>query len=120
MVFFGREIVVRSRVWSDGLCALVGLALCATACLPKGDPPSGRQVIADRTTVLAGILPASSDGIVRLLVVRLHPDHVAGDLYAVSVGAAGAPQSERLLLENVTWGYGCNLGFNCFVTDARG
>jgi len=91
----------------------------AAGCLPRGEPPAGRQVISDRSTSLAGILPAASDGVVRLLVVRVHDDRVLGDLYVVAVGNDGTPPTETLLAQNLGWGYGCNFGM-CFIADPKG
>ena len=79
----------------------------------------GRQVIAGRDDRPAGVIPALPDGMLRLLVMRLHPDRVKGDLYAVSVGDGAAPATERLLVENLTWSCGGYLNV-CFITDRRG
>jgi hypothetical protein len=101
------------------LLALASAGLSATACLPAGDPPVGRQVLAGRDDLPAGLLPAMPDGIVRLLVLRLDRVRLASDLYLVSIGDGGAPPAERLLAENLGWSNGCNPE-TCFTTDRRG
>jgi hypothetical protein len=109
---------VRFRGWWTGLLALAGTGLSATACLPAGDPPMGRQVIVGRDDLPAGLLPASPDGIVRLLVLRLDRERFSSDLYLVSVDGA-APPTERLLAENLGWSNGC-FDNRCFPADRRG
>ena len=110
------------RSWPFGWRALACLGLCAAACLPRGDPPTGRQVVADRTSVLTGIVPPAPDGILRLLMTRTSPDGSAADLYVVSVPDTGAP-SERLLVANLSSGQVCLSASSprpCYPSDARG
>jgi hypothetical protein len=99
----------------------------STGCLPTGDPPAGRQVLADRTSQLIAALPVASppDATLRLLVTRPVEDPQSpfkyGNLYLVSVPDAGGAPSEQLLLERFA-AYGfpyCEIGF-CLPTDARG
>jgi hypothetical protein len=103
-------------------CAAVG---ATTACLPRGDPPAGRQVIADRSAYLTGIVPPTSDGVLRLLVARISADGARNDLYVVSVPDTGPP-SERLLVADLPSGVPCSprasgfLAVPCYPTDARG
>jgi hypothetical protein len=100
--------------------ALVWLAAGATACLPRGDAPAGRQVGTGRVRSLAGALPARSpdDGVLRLLVSQPgDPSYATVDLYLLEVPDTGAT-TEKLLVEN--WGGGfCGAGF-CVDTDSRG
>ena len=109
---------MRLRSWWTGLLALAWTGLPAAGCLPAGDPPMGRQVIAGRDDLPAGLLPAMPDGIVRLLVLRLDRERLSSDLYLVSVDGAGPP-TESLLAENLGWGTGCQDN-RCFPTDRRG
>jgi len=109
---------VKSRAFSKALLALAWTIVSATGCLPAGDPPAGRRVIAGRDDLPAGLLPASADGIVRLLVLRLRRERMTSDLYLVSVDGAGPP-TERLLQENLSWGNACAVN-RCFTTDRRG
>jgi hypothetical protein len=82
-------------------------------------PPPGRQLIADKTALLADVLPASPDGTLRALLARVRP----GETYSVDMSLLtappGAPPSERPLAEQVGWGVGCTVS-PCFPTDARG
>jgi hypothetical protein len=49
---------------------LAGLAASAAACVPRGDPPAGRQLVADRTSRLGGFVRSNGDGITRVLITR--------------------------------------------------
>ncbi len=109
---------MRLRGWWNGLLALAWTGVFATGCLPDGEPPMGRQVVAGRDDLPAGLLPAMPDGIVRLLVLRLDRERMASDLYLVSVDGAGPP-TERLLQENLGWSNGC-FDNGCFTRDRRG
>jgi hypothetical protein len=77
--------------------AIAALAAATPACLPRGEPPAGRQVIAGREAQLAAIVPPNDDGVLRILVFRPGAGADTKDLYAVSVDATGGPPSERLL-----------------------
>jgi hypothetical protein len=109
---------VRLRLRSIGLLALGWTGASATGCMPEGEPPLGRQVSAGRDELPAGLIPASPDGIVRLLVLRLDRERMDSDLYLVSVDGA-APPTESLLAENLGWSNGCAVN-SCFPTDRRG
>lgn len=112
-------------MWSWTLPAVACLGVCATACLPRGGPPVGRQVISDRSSFLTGVVPPTSDGILRLLVTRASADGTGNDLYVVSVPDNGPP-SERLLVDHLPSGAPCPprdsgwIAGPCYTTDARG
>src|SRR5450631_2001370 len=74
------------------------LAAAMAACLPRGAPPGGRQVVADRQATLEAIVPPNGDGVLRILILK--PGTAAGsqDLYLVSVDAGDGPPSEQLLV----------------------
>jgi hypothetical protein len=82
-------------------------------------------VIADRASYLTGIVPPTSDGILRLLVARISPDGARNDLYVVSVPDTGPP-SERLLIADLPSGVPCSprisgfLAAPCYPTDGTG
>jgi hypothetical protein len=90
-----------------GLGALV--AATTAGCLPRGAPPGGRQVVADRKATLEAIVPPNGDGVLRILVLK--PGAVADsqDLYLLSVDDADQPPSEQLVLSGVNSqdGFGC-------------
>jgi hypothetical protein len=117
--------------------ALVWLAAGAAACVPRGDPPAGAQLVADRTTTLAGIAPPNGDGVTRVLVTRPaagqplpDPNNAQSglpsvDLFVVSADAAGAGPPERLLAASIVPSPGavggCTPGLAvCFPSDGRG
>ncbi len=77
---------------------IAALTAAMAACLPRGAPPEGRQVVADRQATLEAIVPPNGDGVLRILILK--PGTAAGtqDLYLVSVGAGGGPPSEQLLV----------------------
>jgi hypothetical protein len=84
----------------------------AAACLPRGAPPAGRQVVADRQSKLTGLLPPTGDGVLRMLVTRPGSESGGADLYVVSVDSTGGQPVERLLVSNIdaTSGLECNFG----------
>ena len=113
---------MRARQRAFGLaCA----AACAAACVPRGEPPAGRQLVADRVTVIGGFARPNGDGITRVLLMR-RPDasqlQSYFDLYVASVDATGAPPVERLLATNVSpqGDYGCFAGLTACRDSARG
>jgi hypothetical protein len=109
--------------WSRKALGLAWIGACAAACVPRGDPPAGRQLVADRVSTLAGIVRPNGDGVTRVLLTRPGQDAQSADLYVVSAGAAGGPPSERLLAANIeaTYNGNCQLGVpGCFRSDARG
>ena len=111
---------MRRRDRSGRLFALACIGACAVmGCLPRGGPPTGRQVIADRTALLAGVAPAASDGVLRLLIMRMHDDGITGDLFVVAVAEGGPAPTETLLAQNLAWGLGCDV-VTCLVSDLHG
>jgi len=82
-------------------------------------------VIADRASYLTGVVPPTSDGILRLLVARISPDGARNDVYVVSVPDVGPP-SERLLVADLPSGVPCPprasgfLSAPCYPIDTRG
>jgi len=82
---------------------LAGLAASAVACVPRGDPPAGRQLVADRTSRLGGFVRSNGDGITRVLITRpaASGKEFSLDLIVVSVDAAGGPPVERLLATDI-------------------
>jgi hypothetical protein len=107
---------------------LVGLAAAVAGCVPRGDPPSGVQLVADRAAYLGGVLRPNGDGVTRVLVQRQVPKAAPYgesrfDLSVASVGP-DAPPAERLLATNVqALGAGnCYpiLRWDGFCSDARG
>jgi hypothetical protein len=80
--------------------ALAALAAATAACLPRGAPPSGRQVVADRQATLEAIVPPNGDGVLRILILKPGTAADSQDLYLVSVDAAGGPPSEQLLVRD--------------------
>ena len=110
---------MRDRGWSHRLFAVAGLA-AAAACLPTGDPPSGRQAIARRTDALVGALAVTSpdDCKLRFLVSRVRDDQTGTDLVLVTDGGAGAEPGVTTLIEH--WTNPCATVRCAFPTDSRG
>jgi hypothetical protein len=107
-------------VRGPGGAAFVALSVFGAACMPTGEPPSGRQLRAGRTDELVGILPVRSPGdSPRLLVSRQRPDDLVRVLYVIDVADNGGPPAERPLAENWT-NHGCWLGGHCCQADSRG
>ncbi|HXJ21556.1 MAG TPA: hypothetical protein VMT03_15130 [Polyangia bacterium] len=89
---------------------MTALALLGTGCLPRGAPPAGQQIIADRQASLVGMVPPDGDGMLRLLVTHPGAEVGALDLYVAAVGASGGPPTETLLVPDydIVDGLGCN------------
>ncbi len=79
------------------------LAALAPACLPRGLPPDGRQIVADRQASLGAIVPPNGDGLLRILLMRPHPGGGvnAADLSVVALDVDNNPSPERLLIAGI-------------------
>jgi hypothetical protein len=100
---------------------VVCLGAWAAACAPRGDPPAGRQLVTDRTSIPIGVVRSDGDGIIRVLVTRPDPDGKTIDLHVVSVDATGAPPVDRLLVAGLPAGFNINCQPGPYAcTDARG
>jgi len=109
----------RRRARSFAPLALAGLVAGTAACLPRGAPPAGRQIVAGQNARLASVLPASPDGTLRVVVARPRPQTAVADLTLVSAPADGSPPTESPIIEDIEWGPACNF-LPCFPADARG
>jgi len=105
---------------------LACVAACAAACVPRGDPPAGRHLVADRVTMVGGVARPNGDGTTRVLLLRpptAQQNQQYFDLYVASVDATGAGPVERLLAASVgiQGDFGCTYGLTaCVFMDARG
>jgi hypothetical protein len=111
-----------------GRCLTTLAFACVAACVPRGDPPTGRQIVADRTSAPLTFIASNGDGKTRLLVARPSQDQSTrgADLSVVTLDPSGGEPVERLLATDVVntndfslpawvWGHG-----SCGGTDARG
>ncbi len=92
------------------------------ACVPRGEPPAGRQIVADRSSTPVGFVPSTGDGSTRVLVMRVTQDGSA-DLSVITLDDTGSAPVERLLASNfINFANRANgaLGGNCADTDDRG
>src|SRR5205814_664579 len=90
----GRVTNWRSRL-------LIATVVAGAACLPRGNPPAGRQLIAGNAS-LGALVPSNGDGLLRVLFLRPNLQSGKGsDLFVVSLDAASQPSSERLLVSNI-------------------
>jgi hypothetical protein len=96
--------------------------------MPRGDPPAGRQLVADRTTMVGGMVRANGDGVARVLILRPAQDALPSpyqqrrDLYVVAAGP-DTPPVEQLLATDVQQFSGGTCGLvraYGFCSDARG
>ncbi len=110
----------RRAVW----VAVAAVTTSAAACLPRGAPPAGRQILADRQASLAAVVPPNGDGLLRILLTRPTPDGdgQAADLYVLSLDADDNPSPERLLISNIEalTGVGCRWDNTGCAFDAQG
>lgn len=116
----------RPRQSAIGIFSLGLMTLVAGGCLPRGEPPSGQQLLSDPTASLLSVIRRGSDGNRQVLFFRpsqrQDPDLV--DLWSLSVDANGAPSTERMLLPGIASGlelsYRPAAGNIGFPIDARG
>jgi len=83
-----------------GVGATVLIAATA-ACLPRGTPPAGRQLITDRGASLAALVPPNGDGLLRILVMRPGATTDSADLSVVTLDADNQRSPERLLISDI-------------------
>ena len=97
--------MTRGSVQLAGIMRLaVALALLAGACLPRGDAPAGRQILADKSAVLTAMIPAQPDGLVRVLFFRPGKDADNGDLRLLTADPNGGPSTEKKLFADIDKG----------------
>ena len=82
-------------------CLLVAVLAATAACLPRGNPPVGRQLIADRAATLGTVIPPKADGVLRIIVMRPSANGVGADLSVLELDAAGTASPERFLVAHV-------------------
>ncbi len=100
------------RLWVACVASVVA------ACVPRGDPPEGRQVVADRVSVPVYVVPSAGDGTTRVFVIRPGGSQGVSKLYLVSMDDAGSPPVERLVAPDLLGS--CVMGGGCFSVDAQG
>ena len=120
--------MTNQRSCRSGVAALgLGvMALAAAGCLPRGEPPTGQQLLSDPTAALLSLIRGPGDGTKQVLFFRpsqdQNPDLV--DLWSISVDANGAPSTERMLMAGISSGlelsYRPSAGSIGFPIDARG
>ncbi|HXU60887.1 MAG TPA: hypothetical protein VN962_04255 [Polyangia bacterium] len=77
------------------------LIAATAACLPRGTPPAGSQLITDRAASLAALVPPNGDGLLRILVMRPGPTSDSADLSVVTLDADNQLSPERLLISDI-------------------
>ncbi|MES1165671.1 MAG: hypothetical protein ABUR63_07940 [Verrucomicrobiota bacterium] len=91
---------------------LIAVVATSVACLPRGNPPAGRQLISGRSATLAALVPPNGDGLLRILFMRPNAGDSAGsDLYVVSLDAAGELSHERLLITDIETDFNVGCGW---------
>jgi len=93
---------LRCAQWA---AALAVVSLGAAGCLPRGDAPAGRQIVADRSAFLLSLVPANGDGVLRVLFFRAGKDDQHVDLWVAAVDPDGGPTSELKLFPDFTTDY---------------
>jgi len=100
-------------------------SLAAAGCLPRGEPPAGRQILADPTASLLSITPLHADGTRQVLFFRpsqaQDPDSV--DLWSLTLAASGEPSTENVLARGIAVGLQLSYragGGSGFPMDAAG
>jgi hypothetical protein len=98
------------------------IATLVIGCLPRGAPPAGRQIFADRRMSLAAMVPPDGDGLLRILVTRTGDAADSKDLYVVALDSTDTPVSQLLLVRDYdeSTGLGCSYGVApCSLVQAR-
>jgi len=90
-------------------------ALTTGACLPRGDAPAGRQILADKTAMLTALVPANGDGLVRALFFRPGKDADNVNLWVVAADPNGGPSTEMMLFADIDTGL--QLGYRPSATN---
>ena len=112
--------------FSLGVMAVGVLALAASGCLPRGEPPAGQQLLSDPTAVLLSVTHAGGVGSRQVLFFRPSQsgDPELVDLWSLSLDANGAAPTERMLFAGISSGlelsYRPAAGSIGFPIDARG
>jgi len=96
--------VTRALRWANALRLALLLCVMSSACLPRGDAPAGRQILADKTAVLTAVLPARPDGLVRVLFFRPGKDLDNVDLWLLNADPNGGPSTEKKLFTDIDTG----------------
>ena len=89
------SLIARQVPWL--VRALAAVSLASAACLPRGDAPAGRQIVADQNAILLQLVPATGDGVLRVLFFRPGQDPKHIDLWVAAVPPDGGPTSELKL-----------------------
>lgn len=87
---------------SRAACALAVASLLVAGCLPRGDAPSGHQILADRNASLLELVPTAGDGVLRVLFFRPGATSDYLNLWAISVDGDGNSLGEKLLYTGVS------------------
>jgi len=110
-----RTSLTRETRRAGALGFAVVLSLTTGGCLPRGDAPAGRQILADKTAVLTQIIPAQGDGVVRVLFFRPGKDADNVNLWLLAVDPDGGPSTEKLLFADIS--SGLELGYRPSATN---
>jgi hypothetical protein len=104
------------------IAAATLLAAAAAGCLPRGAPPSGQQILHDRSTLLAGLVPPNGDGLLRLLVTRPGSTSARANLSVLSLDADNNLLSEVLLVPDIdpVFTVNCSGGLAPCMFDSQG
>ena len=89
--------------WVAALAAAgpVCLASAAAGCLPRGAPPVGQQILADRSASLAALVPPNGDGLLRMLLMRPGAASNLANLSVVSLDADNQLSPEVPLISDI-------------------
>lgn len=125
--------MIRRPPGRGAACALALASLATAACLPRGNPPAGRQILADRNAALMGLVNPNGDGVLRVLFFRPGKDADNVDLWVLSVAPDGSAPVEKLLLTDLdsgielsdrpqatSYGFGQDARGRVFLTNKSG
>ena len=104
-----------------GLALTIVVATTA-ACLPRGEPPAGTQLLSGRSALLTGLAPSNGDGLLRILLMRPGSTSALSNLSVVSLDADNHLSPEVLLVPDIdpVFTVNCSGGLAACEFDSRG
>lgn len=98
------------------------LVAVTAACLPRGEPPAGTQLLTGRSALLVGLAPANGDGLLRILLMRPGSTSNLANLSVVALDADNHLSPEVLLVPDIdpVFTVNCSGGLAACQFDATG
>ena len=104
------------------LRTLAVIVTTTAACLPRGEPPTGTQLLTGRDAFLTGLAPPTGDGVLRILLMRPGSTSALANLSVLSLDADNNPAPEVVLVPDIDpmFTVNCSGGLASCTFDAQG